>query len=456
MVSRVRGSAAPAYLLACLFLGGSGQGIWANMLLQLFGLALIAWAALAPAPERMPGEQRQLFILALLSLIVVLIQLVPLPPDLWQELGPRKMIADGYRVLGLAPPRQSLSVAPYDSLSSLLSFIPELAMLAATLRLGARPLLLVVALVAGTLAGVLLGALQVTAGDPSSAPWYLYEDTNYGVATGFFANANHMATLLVVCLPFLAATLARAGSKGRDVQRFSAGVALAVGAAVVIAVGIALNGSLAGYGLAVPVVFGSALIVLPNRSGAFRWLFPLAAVLLIASVGWLATTPLSSGDVLRANAQTSVQSREEILRNSTSAAADFMPWGSGLGSFSRIYAVYEDHDRLDPTTSVNHVHNDYVEVALETGVPGLIVLALFLLWWFRAAWRAWTAPEPDPYARAAAVASLAILIHSVVDFPLRTAAIGACFAMCLALLVRVRSEATEEPLLRPTRHVVVH
>jgi len=212
---------------------------------------------------------------------------------------------------------------------------------------------------------------------------------------------------------------------------------------------------LAGYGLAVPVLFGSALIVLPNRSGPFRWLAPLAAVLLIASVGWLATTPLSGGNVLRANAETSLQSRQEILRVSTRATTDFMPWGSGLGSFSRIYAVYEDHDRLDPTTSVNHVHNDYVELALETGVPGLIVLALFLLWWFRSAWRAWTAPEPDPYARAAAIASLAILIHSAVDFPLRTAAIGACFAMCLALLVRVRREAAEEPQLRPTRHVVV-
>jgi O-antigen ligase len=455
MASRVRENVAPAYLLACLLLGGSGQGIWANMLLQLFGLALIAWAALAPAPARMPGDQRQLLILALLSLIVVLIQLIPLPPGLWQQLGPRKMIADGYRVLGLAPTSQSLSVAPYDSISSLLLFIPGLAMLAATLRLGARPLLLVIVLVAATLAGVLLGALQVSAGDPSSAPWYLYEDTNYGVATGFFANANHMATLLIISLPFLAATLARAGSKGRDVQRFSAGVALGVGAAVVIAVGIALNGSLAGYGLAVPVLFGSALIVLPNRSATFRWLAPLAAVLLIASVGWLATTPLSGGNVLRANAETSLQSRQEILNVSTGATSDFMPWGSGLGTFSRIYAVYEDHDRLDPTTSVNHVHNDYVELALETGVPGLIVLALFLLWWFRSAWRAWTAPEPDPHARAAAVASLAILIHSAVDFPLRTAAIGACFAMCLALLVRVRSEAAEEPQLRPTRHVVV-
>jgi len=455
MASRLRETAAPAYLLACLFLGGSGQGVFANMLLQLLGLALLVWAALAPPAEQLPREQKQLFVIALLALVVVLIQLIPLPPAMWEGLGPRKTIADGYRILGIAAPLQSLSLAPYSSISSLLSLIPALAMLAAILRLGCRPLLLVVALASGTLAGVLLGTLQVSSADPSTSPWYLYPETNYGVATGFFANANHMANLLVITLPFLAATLARSGDKSRNVQRFSAAVALAVGAAVVIAVGIALNGSLAGYGLAVPVLFGSALIILPRRSGAFRWIAPLALVLLIASVGWLATTPLSSGSALRANAESSVQSREEILRVSTQAVGDFLPWGSGLGSFRRVYALYEDHDRLDPTTSVNHAHNDYVELALETGVPGLIVLALFLLWWVSAAWRAWRPAGSDPYARAAAVASAAILIHSLVDFPLRMVAIDACFALCVALLVRQRPESTEEAQLRPTRHVVV-
>ena len=29
---------APAYLLACLILGGSAQGVWQNMVLQLLGL----------------------------------------------------------------------------------------------------------------------------------------------------------------------------------------------------------------------------------------------------------------------------------------------------------------------------------------------------------------------------------------------------------------------------------
>jgi hypothetical protein len=47
VASRLREAAAPVFLFLCLTLGGSSQGIWANMLLQLLGLALLVWAALA-------------------------------------------------------------------------------------------------------------------------------------------------------------------------------------------------------------------------------------------------------------------------------------------------------------------------------------------------------------------------------------------------------------------------
>ena len=358
MASRLRDAAPPFYLFCCLILGGSSQGIWANMLLQLFGLALIAWAALTPAGERLPRQQRQLFGLVILGLTLVALQLIPLSPALWEPLGPRHLLADGYKVLGIPAPSLPLSVAPYDTLTAVLALIPSLAMLASTIRLGSRPPWLVIAVIAGTVAGILLGALQISSPDPLTSAWYLYEDTNNGVATGFFANANHMAILLVISLPFLAAILASAGAKGRNVQRYSAVVALIVGAAVVVAVGIALNGSLAGYGLAVPVLMASAAIVLPARNRAIRWLASAAAILLIGAVGWLATTPLNSRGALQANAATSVSSRQEIVTTSIHAARDFMPLGAGVGTFRRVYALYEDHDRLDPTTYVNHAHND--------------------------------------------------------------------------------------------------
>jgi O-antigen ligase len=232
---------------------------------------------------------------------------------------------------------------------------------------------------------------------------------------------------------------------------------MVAGAALVIAVGIALNGSLAGYGLAVPVAVASALLLVPRRSPARRWVALGSGVLLAAAVVAIAVSPVG-GSGFRSSATTSVQTREQMARTSAGAAADFMPFGSGVGTFERVYQLYEDHDRFDVTAVVNHAHDDYLELALETGIPGLLVLLLFLAWWVRASWRAWTAPDADPYARAAVIASAAIFIHSLVDFPLRTAAISACFAMCLALIAQHRRpppEAKDGSTLWPTRHVVL-
>src|SRR3954466_13340208 len=101
MASRLREWVAPAYLFACLVLGGSGQGIWANMVLQLVGLVLIACAAAVARGNPMTREQRQRFGRVLAALSIVALQLVPLPPRLWSHLGPRSILADGFRILGI-------------------------------------------------------------------------------------------------------------------------------------------------------------------------------------------------------------------------------------------------------------------------------------------------------------------------------------------------------------------
>jgi O-antigen ligase len=143
-----------------------------------------------------------------------------------------------------------------------------------------------------------------------------------------------------------------------------------------------------------------------------------------------------------------------MLKTTAAALRDFMPLGSGLGSFRSVYQLYEDPARVT-NTYVVHAHNDYAELALETGVPGILLIILFLAWWCRESWRAWLA-DAAPFARAASIASGAILVHSLVDFPLRTAAIASVFAMCLALLGERRAaQARLQGDLWPTRHVVV-
>jgi O-antigen ligase len=452
MASRARQAVVPTYLFMCLLLGGSAQGIWANMILQLMGIAIIAWAAAAAPAEPLTPSAKYLFLLVALGLLLVTLQLAPLSASTWAHLGGRGPIAEQYRILGIPAPDRPLSITPYATLGTLLTLIPPLAVLCAMARMRAyRSGWLVLALLLGTVAGVLLGALQVTSADPLTSGWYLYAETNFGVATGFFANANHMASLLVIGLPFLAALLASA--RGGTIQRYSAVAALVAGVAAVLVIGIMLNGSLAGYVLAVPVLLASVLIVLSPAGRARRWIGLTSGLLLVAGAVALWMRPVGGGS-FGAQAATSVQSRQEMVSTTLTAAKQFMPFGTGLGSFPRVYPLFEDPDSIVPTV-VNHAHNDYAELALETGIPGLVLIAAFLIWWAAAVSRAWRSPEGGPYARAASIASAAILVHSLVDYPLRTAAISSVFAMCLALLVQRQAPAKAESSdLRPTRHVV--
>src|SRR6185295_7933273 len=240
MANRMREAVAPTYLLLCLIAGGSVQGIWANLTLQLLGIGIIAWAAVEKGGLPLSVAARRLFWIAVAGLMLILLQLIPLPATLWPTLGGRQALAADYGILGRPIPTMPLSLSPYDSLQTLLTLLPPMAMLCAILRLRAyRATWLANALLAGTLCGILLGALQVSSGDPENSPWYLFSNTNLGVATGFFANANHMAILLVVTLPFLAAVVGSARLK--SARYYSGLLAVCAGIAIVVLVGIVLN-----------------------------------------------------------------------------------------------------------------------------------------------------------------------------------------------------------------------
>ena len=106
----------------------------------------------------------------------------------------------------------------------------------------------------------------------------------------------------------------------------------------------------------------------------------------------------------------------------------------------------------DEIPGVNHAHNDYLELLLELGIPGLALLLVFLVWWFWQTAQIWTAREVSLLARAATIASGALLLHSIVDFPLRTAAMAGLFAWCLAIMV-TRPRTLAAPAKSEARHL---
>ncbi|HET7708180.1 MAG TPA: O-antigen ligase family protein [Sphingomicrobium sp.] len=457
MASRsLREGVAPAYLLLCLLLGGSAQGIWVNAILQLLAVGIIAWAALAPDQGNTSIWGRRLMVVCAIGLLVILIQLIPMPPAIWGTLPGRQIVTDGYAILGLPLPWMAVTLAPDQTLSTVLRLLPPAAILAAMVGLKAyRPAWMAWALIAGTCAGVFLGALQVTGGGNLTSPWYPYPISNFGSAVGFFANSNHMAMLLVVTIPFLFALVAttRREREKKSIQKRSALFALAGALLLVVLLGLALNRSLAGFGLGLPALAASVILLLrPERQG--RWLLAPVLVGLIA-VGTIFMLPVTAS-VQSLGAGASFETRRAVGATSLRAAGDFLPLGSGLGSFPLVYPLYEDPDRVD-RTFVNHAHNDYLEMAIEAGLPGMLWVLLFLVWWFATARVRWRDIIDDPFARAGTIASAAILAHSLVDFPLRTSAMAAVLAASVALMAqsfRPNREKTESDI-RPARHLEI-
>jgi O-antigen ligase len=428
--------------------GASAAGYWANMALQLLAIPIIAWTLIAQPSSALSTPAKQLMGITLLGLLVIALQLIPLPPSIWASLPGRQPVVQGFALLGQQLPWLPLSLDPYWTISSALWLLPAIAVLLGIVRLGGFRASWLAWIVAGvTIASVAIGALQKVGGSDSS--WYIYEITNYGSTTGFFANANHLATLMVATIPFLAALYLALASRGRSVQKSSGLFVVLAGTLAVIGVGIAINASIAGIGLSVPVLAASLLMILSRSRKLPKWTPLLVALLLAGSVVTVFTAPFAN-NLTTQGEKSKEDSRYNSFTRSLAATADFMPVGSGIGTFQQIYRTREDPASVD-RFYMNHVHGDYIELALETGIPGLLVLAIFLFWWGRRAVRIWTAEEPDYFACAATIASAAILAHSVVDYPLRTAAISALFAACCALMAEPRAQTRRSDKSRGNR-----
>lgn len=451
MQPRLRAFVVPAYLLLCLMFGGSVQGIWRVMLLQLVAVGLIGWALLAPERERLTRRSKRLLALAAAILLLFVVQLLPLPPGLWSRLPGRDLLVEGYVSLGLELPWIAISLAPYATLATALTLFPPLAAFLAVVRLNAvDETWLAITLILGALLCVLLGAVQTLGGFGPQASGYLYEITNTG-AVGFFANANHMGTLLLATIPFAAALIAA----GKIAGRGPLPVLVAFGAAglLIALVGLALNRSLAAIGLAMPVILVSALL-LPGQWRGRRFAFAGAALLTVIAVLLYTSSPLRQE--LAGADMASLESRLPMWALSWEIIRETFPFGTGFGTFELVFRAHEN-PAATTATYVNHAHSDYVELLVEGGLAALLLVGAFLAWWGRRALRIWRSPLSGPFARAAIIATAAILAHSLVDYPLRTAAISALFATCLGVMARPARRLRSDDLtdVRPTRHLVI-
>ena len=450
----------PAYLaLGLLFGGSSREGVLANGALQVLGALILLWCALDP---RLPGpDQRARWLQAAAGIfaIYILFQLVPLPPGIWTMLPGREFVVDGIGAFGRQNlPAMPLSLAPQETLDGLLRFLPPLAVFVLTYKTASRRAdgRMLIVIVAAAVASSLIGWVQIF--DGRESPLYFWGVTNRGSPVGLMANANHQAMLLNAALPFCMAHLSQLKVHS-DMGDADAGqFLLASFAALLLVIGVLIAGSLAGY-----ILFGliAALSFLMYRGRKVRLrdgLVGLGLALGVAGLGWW----LASSPILPALGVTSLSDSElgrpNTWRLTLSAAADYFPFGSGLGTFERLIPMYEDPATVTGTF-LNHAHNDYLEVWLELGLVGAFLILLALVTFARLSLIAWKSEsgESGRMKKAASIAAGAIFLHSIVDYPLRTETIAMLAAFAIGRLAthsarRLRKPASGTP---PASHVVI-
>jgi O-antigen ligase len=354
------------------------------------------------------------------------VQLVPVPVSWWTALPGHQAYATVLDAIG-ASGVHSLTLNPRATEYAWLALLPCLAIFLAVGELDRRQLRrLVMAFIAVAVAEGTLGILQV--GAAPGSPVLLDNKYGGGAATGTYINKNHFASLMAMALPMLVALWAMelrppVNSRGERLRehprRADAQLALRILlglAAVLLLAALLFTRSRAGIACGLAAL-AAASLALPHRSRSLAmrvvpFAIGAAAFALAAYVG---LTPIVEKFAPN-EISLGYEGRSRLASATASAALDFLPIGSGLGTFADIFPRYQA-DRLPGY--VDHAHNDYLEAFLELGVAGLAVMVLIAIA-YAARWRRLAR---DGLRRSLSVlqagagfAMAAVFVHGLFDF----------------------------------------
>ena len=423
-----------------MILGGGGSPVpLPEMALQVFAaLALCVWACSVPLP--LFRGARPAWLIAGLMLALPLAQLVPLPPAAWQALPGREAERAALALIGADSTWRPWSVAPSRTLAALLALAVPAVVLLMVASLNRSGRAMAVAMIAGiALLGLLVGVVQMAAGEANTLRFYV-PDQPY--LNGFQANHNSAADVLLIGMVAFVAALREAVEARRATMSRAWRLAAVGGATALFSLGVFLTASRAGAVL-LPVAWLAVVAMIWPWVRLSRRTAWIAVAGLAGALGLAGLLLSTNGMILRVvgRYQFGGEFRPQLWHDAVFAMQQFLPFGSGLGTFVPVFIAAERLEVVDATVP-NRAHNDYLELMVEGGVFGWIVLATITAILTRQAWRRLRAPDQtDPGQTGIAptifaVAALGIVaLHSLVDYPLRSLSLACIAAAAAGLLM---------------------
>lgn len=429
-----------------LAFGGVQPIAYTLMELTLFAaFILLMWHQ-----ARDPKETVGIPLWPLLFLAVVFFSIVPLPPHLVSTLSPARLANPAAAALGLGQEaRLTLSIYPHATMIGIVKIAAYLcAFLVAAYLFDSekRSSNLLLAL-------VFLGCFEAAYGIVQDLTgWqkiFTYTKEAYREsASGTYINHNHFAGFLELTLPIAVAMvfyLYQLWTDSRSRQGASRAVRGGAEAgpralfylffALVMVMGVVLSRSRGGVlATLLSLLFIAVLAQLKIRRKT--WLMGVALFLFVV-VGyalWIGLNPvLQRFELLRQAGYLQGEGRLSTWEGGLRLVRDYPVWGTGLNTFGLAFRHYQ-------TSWVNfffdHAHNDYLEFATDTGLVGVLLLFLpifyvlvkMILSFLR---------DQRRYRSAVTLgcigATLAMLIHTAMDFNLQIPANALVFAMVLGI-----------------------
>lgn len=454
LATTLRGYGLPFWILAAFLLltfaiGGSQRADLGSLVL-LRPIAVLAAAYGLWNLRREDWVRHRLpLAIAAATLALAIVHLIPLPPAIWTQLPGRGLMVEIDRMAALGPIWRPISMVPTGGWNALFAlFVPIAALiLGARLdheqRIGIAYLILAIGLLTA-----IIGVIQLSG---AGEAFYFYRYTNEGAAVGLFANRNHQAAFLASLFPLLLFCVEARPVRHVD-QRIRRFVALIV--AIFLLALILVTGSRAGFLISVVSVAGTALLFYRARiagdgSPTSKKKAMLGTALIIAPLLALAVIAMSLNRdeaidrMLRGGIVD--PSRLENWKLILGMTRAYFPFGSGIGSFQDVFNVGETYGRLDLKT-FNHAHNDWLEIIMTAGLPGMILLAIGAIAIVRLAVRWWRS-APDDTALLAGTGLWMIIVlalASVTDYPLRVPSLSGLFAVAIIWANALCSTAQRE------------
>jgi len=477
-------------LLALIFFlplpfGSNIPSAWSVMVVwacALFMIWAIRWASgHADIPD---GYIRAwpMHLCLLLWLFWIFMQVVPMPLSMLSILSPHAAAiqAEGMSILKpgmVIDGTISLSVdSTYAAIYKTIAYLFIFQLVLLLIRNRQHLKMLVWTLVLGGLFQAVYGSLMTLSGTEMI---FFYEKKSTGVVTGTFINRNHLAGYLVMCLSLgiglMVSMLERKHNPSwrswiRGWLRVLMSEKLKLRLFLVIMV-IALvmtrsrMGNVSFFAAMLIVGIAGLLLIHHARRSMMVLITSLIVIDIVVVGAWFGVdqvmdrldktfvqssseqggTHVLDTDIQIGSETTAlVEERGKVYRDTRQYFNDYWVTGSGLGSFRYVYPIYRSGDIQ---SYYEHAHRDYYEFAVETGVPGIVMLAFMMLYPLAISVSVMR-HRRDPLAVGIAfgvfMSITAMLIHASVDFNLQIPANAATFIVILSIPFIVKTLSSKK------------